>query len=594
MIRRKMLATMWGCLSLVPWVHAQTNHEYTVPARSASLGLPVTVLKPTETIRGQSPAPAYPIYVSPGYTPPIVVQQPTNFAALQQTGTQKPQFLPVTALSGPHQNTAQPMMGNPMLPQGSHLVPGMMPTAMPVVANQTSSTMLPPITVDAMPAVPAQPGTPTMAPVAEGVPMGTMMANPYSVSPEMDGILQGTMDTGCGDPCQPCCPLPRVWASAEYLYWRGTSAGIPPLVTQSPVATTIPGPTDPLSGALNDPLATTLFGGNNYLGGMRSGVRARAGFWFDPTNGWGVDLGYFWLGQAQERFVAESNGNPGLYRPFFNVANNEPDAQLVALIDPEFGPILAGRVTVDAMTDIYGFEGNLRKVLYCDECNRIDLLLGYRFLQLRDVLTVQEDLVVSAPLGVENPDGTVVPFGSQFTVFDRFETINRFHGGTLGLAGEFRRGIFSLGFRASASVGVTQHRVLIDGSTRATIPADPIAGTPGDSAVNPGGLLALPTNIGKYSGSSFTVLPEGSLTLGIHVTDNIRLFGGYNIMYWNNVARAGEQIDTRVNPNFLAGAGAVTGNNVPQFGQPNRFPAFNLQTSSYLLHGWTGGIEFRW
>ena len=35
--------------------------------------------------------------------------------------------------------------------------------------------------------------------------------------------------------------------------------------------------------------------------------------------------------------------------------------------------------------------------------------------------------------------------------------------------------------------------------------------------------------------------------MGYHVTERLDVFVGYNVMWWTNVIRAGDQIDTRVN-----------------------------------------------
>ena len=49
--------------------------------------------------------------------------------------------------------------------------------------------------------------------------------------------------------------------------------------------------------------------------------------------------------------------------------------------------------------------------------------------------------------------------------------------------------------------------------------------------VNVGGLLAQPTNIGRFTDDKFAVVPELGVTLGYQVTDNIQVFGKINNLF---------------------------------------------------------------
>ena len=82
------------------------------------------------------------------------------------------------------------------------------------------------------------------------------------------------------------------------------------------------------------------------------------------------------------------------------------------------------------------------------------------------------------------------------------------------------------------------------------------------------------------------MVPELGFTLGYQLTRRIRTNLGYSMIYWGNVARAGEQIDRNINPNqFPFAAGAV----VP----PNR-PQFQFEQTDYWVQGLSFGGEFRW
>src|SRR5262249_44828964 len=137
--------------------------------------------------------------------------------------------------------------------------------------------------------------------------------------------------------------------------------------------------------------------------------------------------------------------------------------------------------------------------------------------------------------------------GNRFIVNDSFATRNRFYGGQLGLDGEWRLGRFFLGGVVKVGLGQTHQEVDIAGMQQLFTPAG------GKTAFN-GGLLALPSNSGHFSRDQFSVVPEIGLKLGYNVTENVRVFVGYDLIYWTNVLRPGDQIDTTLNtaqiPNF--------------------------------------------
>jgi len=80
----------------------------------------------------------------------------------------------------------------------------------------------------------------------------------------------------------------------------------------------------------------------------------------------------------------------------------------------------------------------------------------------------------------------------------------------------------------SVALGDTHQEVRISGTTDF---ADP-----GVAPIRQqGGLLALPTNIGTYSRDQFSVVPEIGHQRGRQVTDHVRVFAGYTLLYWSNV-----------------------------------------------------------
>jgi hypothetical protein len=66
------------------------------------------------------------------------------------------------------------------------------------------------------------------------------------------------------------------------------------------------------------------------------------------------------------------------------------------------------------------------------------------------------------------------------------------------------------------------------------------------------------------------MVPEVGLKLGVQVTDHIRVFGGWNWMYWTNVIRTGDVIDLRVNSSQLPPPGVTAGELYPKYQPTSR------------------------
>jgi hypothetical protein len=203
--------------------------------------------------------------------------------------------------------------------------------------------------------------------------------------------------------------------------------------------------------------------------------------------------------------------------------------------------------------------------LCCDPRGRLDLVVGFRYLHLGDEVNVTQDLTALEIASRVTP-------GTTFVVNDRFATSNDFYGGVIGLSGERRYGPLFVGGKVSVALGGVVQTTTIDGST--------VIG----GVAQAGGLLALPSNVGRYRTSSFAVVPEAGLRVGFQVTEAARVYGGYNFLYLSSVARAGDQIDPAVNPQLLPPRGAVPGPAVPAF--PDR-------TTDFWLQGVNLGVELR-
>ncbi len=372
---------------------------------------------------------------------------------------------------------------------------------------------------------------------------------------------------GCNDACNDCCPTrPKAWIRAEYLLWSLRKQSAPPLFFQNSV--------DP-NFLINSPNSEVLFGNDQIANSASSGARISAGFWFPNNTCWGLDASYFFLGKRTSSFYNFTAGASGIGtgRPFID-EDGVPQTEYIA-VPPGRVPGIPlggdGSFLATYSTQLWGFDANLRRKLMCGPRGHLDLLLGYRHLQLNDTFNMQEDITQFNTPGIGNT--------RQF-LSDRFSTNNTFHGGQIGIDGERkigRRAFLAGSFKFA--MGNMSQTVRIAGNSFRVEPN-------GLRTDFRGALYTSPTNIGTYTANRFCVMPELGLRIGIDLTDNLRMFAGYNLLYVSEVVRAGEQIDQVVNLSRS-----------PIFGIPatGAFrPGVLFRTNDFVAHGLNAGLEYKW
>ena len=167
---------------------------------------------------------------------------------------------------------------------------------------------------------------------------------------------------------------------------------------------------------------------------------------------------------------------------------------------------------------------------------------------------------------------------STLALSDRFSTLNEFQGADLGFNADWKWNRWNLGFLLKVGLGNTSSRISINGTTVATEPTTPVT-----TLTSSGGFLAQASNIGQYQRNQFTMVPELGINVGFDLTPQLRLVGGYSLIYWSAVARTGDQIDLNLTP--------------AQFPQPqttaSRFPEFRFAMTDYWAQGLNLGLDLR-
>jgi hypothetical protein len=363
----------------------------------------------------------------------------------------------------------------------------------------------------------------------------------------------------CGDRSS---PGGRFWASAEFLYWHVSGSNAPPLITTGAPATAV------------------VAGGRELNEDSLPGLRFGAGLWLDECQKWGIEGSYLFLFDDSESTPVSSPGTPPLARPFFNATLGRPDAEIIA--SPG---VASGSASVLSSFSLQGADLNVRRNLCCTDngpcdCSddtgsmRFDALLGFRYLRLHEDLVVVEDLTTGAtPAGL----ATGLAPGTRFVLRDSFRTENRFYGGQFGLASQVRRGRLWLDVVGKLGIGSTHEVVSIDGRTTVTALGQ-------GPTTRPGGLLALTSNSGRFVSDEFTLVPELGIRLGYQVGGGLRVFVGYDLLYWSEVPRPGEQVDLAINTTQIPPGNLVGVSR----------PAPTGRDTDLFLHGLSAGLEFRW
>jgi hypothetical protein len=109
------------------------------------------------------------------------------------------------------------------------------------------------------------------------------------------------------------------------------------------------------------------------------------------------------------------------------------------------------------------------------------------------------------------------------------------------------------------------------------------------TTVYPVGLLASSSNIGSHNHSAFSVVPEFGLKVNYRLTEHVQAYAGYDLLYWNNVMRAGDQVDRVVNLAQVPVAGSPT----PGIGSPAR-PTVTYTSSDFWAQGISIGLEINY
>lgn len=343
--------------------------------------------------------------------------------------------------------------------------------------------------------------------------------------------------------------------SAEVLVWWMKDSPAPP-----PLAST---------GTLGQPGTIVLLGGKDLTTHEHPGLRVTAGYWVKEK--WGLEASTFYLpSRSTSRSVSSSGGtgSQDLFIPFFDVTL--PGESVTGLSS---AGLFSGQATEELSTSLLGAELNGALNLASTAAWRLDLLGGFRYVNLRETFSFKTNSPNIAPRPAD-----------VFQTKDQFDTTNNFYGGQVGVRTRYGWGSWTFSGTFKFALGALTQSVDIDGF----LLTNDFNGF-GEPQKFPGGYFAQPTNIGNHSRTVFAVVPEIGLNVGYKVTNWITLLLGYTFLFANNVVRPGDQIDRGINPTQNASFGGAPP--TPLVG-PAR-PAFKYHESDFWAQGLNVGVAFR-
>jgi hypothetical protein len=333
--------------------------------------------------------------------------------------------------------------------------------------------------------------------------------------------------------------LGHLWFGMDILGWSTKGVNAPPLVTAGSLAS---------EGIIGQGNTQILFGNEFLHNEMRPGGRLTIGWWFDPNQYSGIEWHYFELDGQNIRFdAAADDANSFLARPITDALTGLPDAAPIA------SDTLTGSIQITSNLQLSSTGILFRDLFWASQFARIDYLVGYRHAHLYDSLRTDEQL-------------TSLATGDRATIVDQFRAVNQFDGADLGLKGWWSpTGKLAVTGFAKVALGASNNNVIINGFS-----------IDDSGTATRGGLLALPSNIGRRAHQEFGVVSEVGLGLEWQPICYWKFSLGYTWFYWSDVARAIDQIDTNVDVTQVCDC-----------------PGFRLQTTSFWAQGLNAGFSYQ-
>jgi hypothetical protein len=369
----------------------------------------------------------------------------------------------------------------------------------------------------------------------------------------------------------------RFWFGAEYLLWWFRNSPLP-----VPLVTTTANPDLTPTAAFNQLGTSVLLGNQGIDTGTRHGARITAGAWLDNRHTIGLEGNYFFVASHTVTQNVNSPGTPILAIPFFDA-----DAQAESSFVQASPSSMAGGAVLSLSSRLQGAEINALFKTCSIESFRFQVLGGFRYLELTENLNF-----ATSSVGIQDPAVDGSNNGLALNTLDQFNTRNTFYGFQLGARAEYRLGDFSLSATGKLALGESYQVANLIGSATTNFfnapTGGPFTGVPVQTL--PGtGTFVQASNQGTSTRHEFAAVPEVGVNFGYEVVAGLRVFFGYDLLYFSKVLRPGNLIDRSFNAAQTVQS-AVAGNPAA----PGTFPAIILRGSDFWAQGINLGLEYRY
>ena len=458
-------------------------------------------------------------------------------------------------------------------------------------------------------AAPAPGGAAPADPAASGgIPIPTDVSQQSRAWTPEDLNSPGCLGEGTCTNCNAEKPY-RFWGRSEYILWRVKDTSVPefnssfsggflfvPVTTSVgtvTVSTTATGATTtsgssvvPFTATPTIPATfsnTTSQGGtNNTNFGDQPGLRFTLGYWFDQEGTFGMDANFFRLWRRTNTFFDVNNSSNNSIPTGFNAVFSlsqvvTANGTVGSTVSPTTTPIttvtspiflattttanLAGQLS----SETWGAEVNARCEVCSFGCLRIDAVGGLRYFDLDERLSTVENInlngvpsvTITPPAGTTNalPSAITLPATSAFngTIADLIDVHNRFYGAQAGFDYDWRvaGGVFISGFTKIA-IGDMRDTFSLRGLTQQVIPSGSAVVPPGLATTAGGQFVGPDDNNTTRHYDRVCFMPEFDINLGYYITDNIRVFVGYDYLYISALARPADQLTQAAGSSALA------------------------------------------
>jgi len=320
---------------------------------------------------------------------------------------------------------------------------------------------------------------------------------------------------------------------------------------------------------LDAPDVNILLGGGSVDTNPNAGFKLTGAYRIDSRLG--IEATGFYIPTRSTTSSVSSTGQPGsidLLLPFFDATTNQENFTEIS-----YWPEYRGSAQATLSNNLGGGELNVTWTMPPQDGWRIDVLGGFRFLQLRESYTI----TTSSPYNEPNP-------ADIWNTTDAFDARNRFYGLQIGGRAAYDRGPWVGTVSGKLALGTMQQRVSVNGFLETNDYNDY-----GPTQIFPGGYFALPTNSGDHSRNTFAVVPEIAFNLGYRITPQATVYVGYSLLYASSVARPGDQINRTINPYQTVSYG----NDPPVVQGGPQEPTFNFNTSDFWAQSLSIGFAYR-